>query len=278
MEGKKTIGYLGPLGTFCEIAAETVYPNQHLCPYPNIISVIKAVAWGSLDGGILPMENLLEGTVIPVLDGLTNYPEVKISGELIIPIRHCLLAHPGKNINEITAVLSHSHALAQCREFLDKQFPSLPRHSVPSTAEAARRVALELNACAAIGNKRAAQIYRLHILAEDIGDTQQNFTRFIVISKEIPTPSKKNKTSIAISLEHKPGSLAGLLNLFAQAGINLTKIESRPSRKIMGEYIFYVDFEGHIYEEKIINILEKAEQYASHLTVMGSYGEIKSLG
>lgn len=268
---ENTIGYLGPEGTFCEMAAKKLFPGKKLCPYPNVISVVEAVAKGNLVTGVLPMENLLEGTVTPVLDGLTSYPQAKISGETLLKIEHHLMVSPGMRKEQLTAVFSHSHALAQCQEYLRKYFPHLPCQALSSTAEGARRIALELNTCAAIGNKRAAEIYGLEILEENIGDIQENFTRFIVITNKIPDATGNDKTSIVFSLEHKPGTLANTLVSFAQSGINLTKIESRPSRKVMGEYIFYVDFEGHVKDEKVQDVLREVKKETAFLSVMGSY-------
>ncbi|MEL7567283.1 MAG: prephenate dehydratase [Dehalobacterium sp.] len=266
-----SIGYLGPTGTFCEIAAENLFPKHHLDPYPNILSVIEALAQGHLTTGVLPMENLLEGTVTPVLDGLTSYPNIIISGEVLIKIEHHLMVSPGSRKKQLTGIFSHPHALAQCQEYLRKNFFHLPCQPLSSTAEAARRVALDLNSCAAIGNKRAAEIYGLEILERNIGDANENYTRFIVLTKEIPEPTGKDKTSIAFSLEHKPGTLSNTLVSFAQAGINLTKIESRPSRKVMGEYIFYVDFEGHVQDLPVKEVLKEVRKHTTYLSVMGSY-------
>lgn len=268
---EKTIGYLGPTGTFCEMAAESLFPKHQFDPYPSIISVIEDVAQGHLTTGVLPMENLLEGTVTPVLDGLTSYPNIKISGEVLLKIEHHLMVSPGLRKKQLTGVFSHPQALAQCQEYLRKNFPHLPCQPVSSTAEAARRVSLDLNSCAAIGNKRAAEVYGLEILEDNICDVPENFTRFIVLSKEIPEPTGKDKTSIVFSLEHQPGTLSHTLILFAQAGINLTKIESRPSRKVMGEYIFYVDLEGHVKDVHVKEVLKEVQQHTTYLSVMGSY-------
>lgn len=266
-----TVGYLGPSGTFCEMAAESLFPGYLLQPYPDVISVIEDVASGNLSTGVLPMENLLEGTVTPVLDGLTLYPNVKISGEMLLKIEHHLMVHPGIEKKEITGVFSHPHALAQCQGYLRKNFSRLPCQPVSSTAEAARRVALDLYSCAAIGNRRAAEIYGLAVLEESIGDVQENFTRFVVLTRKIAAPTGKDKTSLVFSLEHKPGTLAAILALFAQGELNLTKIESRPSRKVMGEYIFYVDLEGHVHDAHVSEVLTRAKQHTTYLSVMGSY-------
>jgi len=268
---KKTIGYLGPAGTFCEMAAQSLFSKNELCPYSNITSLIEDVARSNLSTGVLPMENLLEGTVIPVLDSLSAFPEVKISGEAVLKIEQHLMANPGLKKAELTGILSHAHALAQCREYLKKNFPHLPCNALSSTAEAARRVAMDLNTCAAIGNKRAAEIYGLEIIDANISDIKENYTRFIILSRNIPAPTGKDKTSLAFSLEHKPGTLAQTLVLFSEAGINLTKIESRPSRKVLGEYIFYLDFEGHVEDTSVEKVLQRMRQQTTSLWVMGSY-------
>lgn len=268
---KKSVGYLGPTGTFTEIAAKELFPDHNFIPYFDIISIIENVALDQLHIGVLPMENLLEGTVTPVLDGLTNYPQVKISGEKLIKIEHHLMVSPGLKESQITGIFSHSHALAQCQAYLRKNFSNLPCQPLASTAEAARRVTLDLNSCAAIGNKMAAEIYGLEILEKNIGDITENYTRFIVLTKEIPQPTGKDKTSIVFSVEHRPGSLSDILLLFAQAKINLTKIESRPSRKVMGEYIFYVDFEGHIQNPPVDRLLTSVQKHTTYLSVMGAY-------
>jgi len=130
---------------------------------------------------------------------------------------------------------------------------------------------MDINTCAAIGNKMAAEIYGLEILAENISDIKENYTRFIILSRNIPAPTGKDKTSLAFSLEHKPGTLAQTLVLFSVAGINLTKIESRPSRKVLGEYIFYLDFEGHVEDSHVKRVLSEVEKYTTSLTIMGSY-------
>lgn len=265
------VGYLGPQGTFSEQASQAIFPGRSLKPYPDILSVLEAINDNTLSTGVLPIENFLEGTVTPVLDGLTSYPDVKICGEFILPVSHHLLVTPGLNPDKITAILSHPHALAQCKKYLRENFSHIPYHHVTSTAEAARQVSLELHNCAAIGNKIAAHLYGLKILAKDIGDIKENYTRFIVLSKDTTLPTGNDKTSIVFTVEHTPGSLSQMLTLFAKAEINLTKIESRPSRKIMGEYLFYVDFEGHLFDAHIKEIITTAKQYATHLSIMGSY-------
>ncbi|MCR6544436.1 prephenate dehydratase [Dehalobacterium formicoaceticum] len=268
---ERNVGFLGPKGTYTEAAAQQVFPGQNLIPYRDVTAILTAVSAGEIHHGILPIENLLEGTVLPVLDGLTSFPELKIQGETLIRIEHHLLVKPGMKKEELTAVFSHTQALAQCRNYLREELPHLPCQAMSSTAEAARRVAFDLHTCGAIGNRKAAEIYGLEVLDDNISDAPENTTRFIVIGLEIPPPTGKDKTSLVLSLEHQPGSLSQLLILFAREGINLTKIESRPSRKVMGEYIFYLDFEGHITDERIQKVIKEAENYVTSLSIMGSY-------
>ena len=211
----------------------------------------------------------MEGTVIPVLDGLNARRENL--RETVLKIEHHLMANQGITKEQLTGIFSHPQALAQCREYLKNNFSHLPCIPIFSTAEAARRVALDLKTCGAIANRRAGEIYGLEILDTNISDVKKNLTRFIVINRTIPAPTGRDKTSLAFSLEHRPGTLAKILGLFAQADINLTKIESRPSRKVMGEYIFYVDFEGHVSNSHIKKLLKVVRKHASYLSVLGSY-------
>lgn len=199
--------------------------------------------------------------------------DLKISGEIITPIDHCLLVNKGSSIDDITDVYSHSQALAQCREFLSKL--NVQSHYAISTANAAKSIIGNSN-MAAIGNYKSAELYDLDILAKGIQDTDNNETRFVIISKEDPEPSENDKTSIIFSIyEDNPGELHKILGLFVKENVNLTKIESRPSKKGLGKYLFYVDFYGHRKNPNISNILDKIDENTAFLKIIGSYPEFK---
>ncbi|MGI6677636.1 MAG: prephenate dehydratase [Dehalobacterium sp.] len=215
---EKNIGYLGPRGTYTEAAAQNVFPHHNLIPYPDIRSVMIAVSGGQIHHGILPIENLLEGTVLQVLDGLSAFPELKIQGETLIKIEHHLLVKPGIGKDQLTGVISHDQALAQCQNYLKLHLPHLPWRGVASTAEAARRIAIDLHSCAAIGNMNAAKIYGLEVFEANISDVPENTTRFIVLGGEILPPTGKDKTSLVLSLAHQPGTLAQLLLFICPKG------------------------------------------------------------
>lgn len=267
------IGYLGPAGTFTEQAALELwdgYPGE-LVDYRDMPSLIMAVQDGALDFGVLPIENVIEGTVNVTIDMLAHDVDLKIIGERIIPIHQCLLAKPGVKKEDIIYIISHPQALAQCRRFLQKEFVGVPVHSANSTAAGAREARDSVQPVAAIANKRAAEIFGLHVLQENIEDHPNNCTRFVVLSRNGVKPTGKDKTSIVFSVNDEPGSLLQALDIFARWGINLTRIESRPMRTRLGQYLFYVDFEGHADDEGPSRALSSVQALSTYYKHLGSY-------
>ncbi|MCK8828057.1 prephenate dehydratase [Natroniella acetigena] len=267
------LGYLGPTGTFTEIAAKKYQQEvREYVPYSDIKSLLEAVLEEDIDQAIVPVENSLEGAVTLTLDLLVEL-DLKINNEIIIAIEHSLLAKEQVKLEQIKHVISHRQALAQCRKFLEENLVDYQIHIANSTAEAVKKLK-NLNGCwAAIGNQQAANYYDLQILANQIQDNQENWTRFIVLDTNGNTKSNQDKTSIVCSPQKKdhPGALYDILHEFAIRGINLTRIESRPARKLLGDYIFFIDFEGHYQEPEIKEALEILAVKTSWCTLLGSY-------
>jgi prephenate dehydratase len=270
----KKIAYLGPPGTFCEMAVQK-YFNQgaarNLVSYPSIPAVFAAVCSGEVDLGVVPIENSYEGTVTQTLDLLAYEYDLTIFGEIILPVQQNLLALKGVAVAEVAAILSHPQALAQCRKYLEEFLLAAKLVEVSSTAEAARRVADSGKPWAAIGPSGAAQAYGLEILTPNINDHPNNETRFLLLSKEESSCSEDCKTSLLINVLNKPGALLQALKEFSLRGINLTKLESRPAKTRIGEYLFFIDLDGHFQEPKIADALTEINKFAQPIKVLGSY-------
>ncbi|MFY9176994.1 MAG: prephenate dehydratase [Caldicoprobacterales bacterium] len=269
----KKIGYLGPVGTFTHDAA-LVYVREaegQLIEYDSIQELIYAVAEGKVSQGVVPIENAMEGTVNLTIDILVHEVNLSIVKELVIPIQHCLMARKGIKTEDITKVLSHPQALAQCRKFLDKYLKNIKRETTESTAAAAVMVRDSQQSWAAIANYRAADIYGLNILKEGIQDHNGNSTRFVVIAHHEAQWTGRDKTTLAFTVDHKPGSLFRALKIFADASINLTKIESRPMRTLLGQYLFLVDLEGHKDDGVVQEALNQLYKQCKFFKILGSY-------
>ncbi|MBS7287957.1 MAG: prephenate dehydratase [Candidatus Freyarchaeota archaeon] len=268
------VAYLGPRGTFTEEATRKFFNeiDAELIPITTISGVISMIEEGHADMGVLPIENSVEGSVTTTLDLLVR-SNVKICGEIILPIEHSLIGKEKIGFNEITAVYSHPQALAQCRNFLAKNLPQARLHETSSTAEAVRLVALsDAHDVAAIGSVAAAELYGLLILARGIQDEQTNETRFAVIGTRLMPLTGDDKTSIAIFLlQDRPGALCEVLEEFKERNINLTRIESRPSKKILGDYIFFIDLEGHIEQPEVRESIERISSKAGFVKILGSF-------
>jgi prephenate dehydratase len=261
------LGVLGPEGTFSERAAKLWSIDSELIYFNDFEDVLKAVERGELDAGVVPLENSLEGAVGLTMDLLLTL-QVKIVGEVNVPIRQCLV---GRGEGEIKVVLSHPQALAQCRQFIRKHFPHAEIRTTGSTSHAAK-LAQEFPEMAAIAGTDAAKKYNLKVLAKDIQDGQDNITRFAVVGRDFPGRTGQDKTSLVVYLHRdSPGALYGILEEFAVRNINLTRIESRPSRKCLGDYYFYIDIEGHIDEPQVQEALLGIEDKSTMVKVLGSY-------
>lgn len=263
------ISFLGPKGTFTHQAANIL--GDDLVPYCTIPAVMESVANGETDFGVVPIENSIEGPVGITLDSLAHKFDLKIFNEIIIPINQNLLVNPGCKIEDIEDVYSHEQAISQCREFIQEH--KLQPHYAVSTANAAKSIIGDKSK-AAIGNAKTVELYDLEILESNIQDTDNNATRFVVLSNEDHKITGKDKTSIIFSIyEDRPGGLYNILGIFQKNNINLTKIESRPSRKGLGKYLFFVDFNGHKDDELIQSIISEIDENTYFLKVLGSYPE-----
>jgi chorismate mutase/prephenate dehydratase len=219
--------------------------------------------------GVVPVENSLEGSVTQNYDLFLKY-NLKVCGEVIVKIEHCLIANPGTALEDIKVVYSHPQALGQCRTFLEEFGRELiPTYDTAGSVKMLKEKGLK-NA-AAIASERAANLYDMHILAKDISDNPENYTRFFVLSEEDSPATGKDKTSIIFSAKHEPGSLYHAIGEFAKRNINLSKIESRPTKKTAWEYNFYLDFEGHRTEPQCAEALKALEKYAIFVRILGSY-------
>lgn len=235
------IGFLGPKGTFSQEALlEYKKGNNDFieCAYNTFAEIIYAVNRDEIDEGIVPIENSLEGAVSATLDTLATDVDLKIKAEIAIEVKQNLLIRKGTELDGIKHILSHPQPIGQCRNYLESNFPNAEIRFIYSTAEAAREVAEANFNMAAIGSSTAAKVYGLDIIAEGIQDSKNNFTRFVVVSKEAAQKAAKNKTSIVFSTEDRPGSLYRVLDIFSLWDINMTRIESRPAKNKLGKYIF----------------------------------------
>ncbi len=261
------IGFFGPAGTFTEEAASLL--DGELVAYDTIPEVFEAVHVDKVNVGVVPIENSIEGSVGVTLDLLAHQYLLKIKGEIILPISHNLLINPDADLNDIKVVYSHYQPLSQCRMFLEKM--GVRTQATQSTAAAAEMIKGDKDA-AAIGTRRAAVLYGLKIAVENIQDHESNMTRFVVIDHHDHAPTGKDKTSVVLCLsKDRPGGLYDILGEFASENINLTKIESRPSKEKLGSYIFFVDLEGHHKDLKIMNIINKIRSKVGYIKILGSY-------
>lgn len=264
---KKLIGFLGPPGTYAEEAASKI--EGELIPFDSIMEVLDAVQNEIVDIGVVPIENSIEGPVGVTLDLLVHDYDLKINKEIVLPVSHNLLLNEGSSIEDINLVYSHAQALSQCRKFIEKT--GAKPVATPSTSGAAKMAKGKKNA-AAIGTLRASKLYGLKIAASDIQDYDDNSTRFVVLGKHDHVHTGHDKTSIVFSLlEDRPGGLYDVLGPFCKCDINLTKIESRPSKKKLGNYIFFIDFEGHKEDKKIKDVLNTIKSKVSYVKILGSY-------
>ncbi len=271
----RKIAFLGPSGTYCERAAKHYMKNiirQDCClaACKTIPDIFQMIYCNNADEIVVPVENSIEGTVNLTLDNLFLYKELVIKNEIIIKINHCLLSK--NSYEKLKVVYSHPHALAQCQNFLNKNFKDVKQRAVESTAKAAL-LASNDNEAGAIASKETGKKYELKVMAETIQDFKANLTQFWVITKDkVKKTNKESKTSIVAALaKDKPGGLYEILGILAHNSINLTKIQSRPTKKELGEYLFYIDLNGHREDKNVRDALYKLEEHCSLLRILGSY-------
>ena len=264
------VAFQGEIGAYSESAVYSFFGSSaEVKPCKNLSDVFESVKKGETPYGVVPIENSIEGSVNQTYDLFLEY-DLKVRGEIVLKIVHCLIAHPGTQLNSIRTVYSHPQALAQCRKFLEKLGCRLI--STFDTAGSVKMIKEEgLKDAGAIASERAAEIYGMKVLAKEIGDTPNNYTRFFVLSKQDSPPSGEDKTSIIFSVKSIPGALYHILEEFAVRDINLTKIESRPTKRTPWEYNFYLDFEGHRNEEKCQEALESIKDKTLFVKILGSY-------
>jgi len=272
LEQPLTIAYLGPAGTYSESAARKHFgaaPTLLACP--GIDDVFRAVEAGNADYGVVPIENSTEGAIGRSLDLLLSSP-LQICGEINLPIHHKLMGQ-GDSPADLTRIYSHAQSLAQCHEWLNRNLPQVQRVPVASNAEAARLAAAEPGT-AAIAGDAAAELYGLNILAANIEDDPNNTTRFAVVADHDAGPSGSDRTSLVCSAQNRPGGLYQLLAPFADNGVSMSRLESRPARGFGGsrwEYVFYIDIEGHRGEPGAARALDELRSRAGFVKVLGSY-------
>lgn len=266
----KTVAFQGERGAYSENAVYQFFGSTaEAKPCRDFRDVFESVKKQEAQAGVVPVENSIEGSVNQNYDLFFTY-DLKVCGEVIVKVAHCLIANPGTSLDAVKAVYSHPQALAQCRSFLERlNCELIPTYDTAGSVKLIKEK--KLTNAAAIASQKAAELYGMKILARDIADNPENYTRFFVLSKEDSPITGKDKTSIIFSAKHEPGSLYHALGEFAKRNINLTKIESRPTKKTPWEYNFYLDFEGHRTEPRCAEALKTLEKYAIFVRILGSY-------
>jgi len=268
LERPLRVGYLGPGGSFSHTAALLKFGQSvDYEPLADIRSIFDEVSKGHCDLGIVPIENTLGGGVVETLDALVD-SDVKVCSEILMVIHHNLLANCA--LEQIEKIYSKPEVFTQCRNWLAATFKEAKTVPEPSTARAAQKAAKEAMS-AAIGSVVAAEIYGLKIVCENIEDTPNNITRFFVVGREDSKPTGESKTAVMFSTAHKAGALVDVLEVFKKYDVNLTNIESRPSRKRQWEYYFFVDFLGHGSDENVKKALDESRKHCLQLSVLGSF-------
>lgn len=276
----KKILFLGPKASYTEVAKENFIKDMNI---KNSEAIVKNTILSILEEidntndtntyAVIPVENSIEGVVRETLDNLTRLDnkEIKIIAETVVPINHCL-ATKAKELNQIRTITSHPQALAQCRSFIHNNFDeNVKIETANSTSMSIANLANLDETHAAIGNENAAELYNIPVLLTNINDEKDNKTRFILLGTKKTLPTGNDKTSITFSTENKPGALNKILNILADYQINMTYIDSRPSKKFLGEYTFYIDFDGHIEDEKIKKAICEIKEHTKSFTHLGSF-------
>ena len=270
------IAFLGPAGTHSEEALLSL-GRSDLEPVPcaTIDDVFLSVESGAVDLGIVPIENTVEGSVNATLDGLAFADDLHVLGECVRTIHHALVLAPGLSLDEVTAVASKPEATAQCRRWLAQHLPGRPTAAANSTSEAVQRAVAEPGV-AAIANHLAAALYGGTVIEESIEDHPDNQTRFVLLGRGIQPRTGDDKTSLALFIQQdKPGALLMILSEFAYGQINLTKIQSRPTKEQLGQYMFFVDLQGHMEDDNVALALKCLRLKLRDVKVLGSYPRAK---
>lgn len=268
------LGYLGPAGTFTHQALLSL-TDEEAKPYPSVISALAAVASGELDAALVPIENSVEGGVSATIDLLASNGALVIVTEVLLPVQFELLVRPGTRLGDVRAVLTHSHAAAQCRQWLADNVPQAIVTEGGSTAGAAQEVSDPGSRYdAAVSAKIAGQLYGLESVASEIADNASAVTRFVLVAPagSVPERTGADKTTLAAYMrEDHPGALLEILEQFAVRGVNLCRIESRPTRTALGSYYFSIDAEGHIRDARLAEALMGLHRVCKEVVFLGSY-------
>jgi chorismate mutase/prephenate dehydratase len=269
LEKPLAVAYLGPAGTFTQQAAYKHFGHAaKTVPFPAIDEVFRAVESGACQFGVAPVENSTEGVINHTLDSFLRSP-LAIVGESALRIHHNLMSREN-DIGRIVRVFSHQQSLAQCRAWLDRFMPQAERIGASSNAEAARLASLETGG-GAIAGEAAAELYGLSIVERNIEDESDNTTRFLIVGNQAVGPTGQDKTSLLLSARNHPGALHQILEPFARHGLSMSKIESRPSRKGLWDYVFFIDVEGHREDKALSQALDELQKIATLFRVLGSY-------
>jgi prephenate dehydratase len=271
------IAYLGPLGSFCGAAALELTRDRdvELIPSISVQTALDAARSGEADAALVPIENSVEGSVSVTLDELANGKRLVIIDEVVIPVRFSLLARAGTALSDISRLATHPHAQAQVRGWLESNLPDA--HVIPAMSTAAAAAALREDPPAfdaAVSQRIAAEIYGLEVLADDIQDNDDAYTRFVLVRLPgaIPAPTGADKTTLSLYMKQdEPGALLAILTEFAVRGVNLTRIESRPTKKALGDYYFSVDLEGHVADARVSEALMGLHRVCLDVRYLGSY-------
>jgi prephenate dehydratase len=264
------VGYLGPEGSFSHQAVNSLTGVEPVA-YPSIEDLLGAVALGELDQALVPIENSLEGTVSATIDGLVFDYDLVILQEIVLPIHLHLLARPGVALEDVKSVRSYVHALAQVRSFVHER--GLETVQTTSTSQAARDVAESSEPWGAVGSSLASELFGLKVVAADIEDHPDNATRFVLVGRDVvAAPTGHDRSTIVCFQDaDRPGSLYAILGRFAARDINLTKLESRPTKQALGDYCFVIEFEGHVADNVVADCLADLQAHLAKVKFLGSY-------
>ncbi len=269
LEQPLSVAFLGPLGSFTGSAATKHFGHAaRLLPQSSIDDVFREVEAGHAHYAVVPVENSTEGAVGRSMDLLFATP-LKVCGEVVLRIHQNLMTREA-SLDKVTKVYSHAQSLAQCHEWLNRNLPNVPRISVGSNSQAAE-MAMQEEGAAAIAGEAAAERFNVPILIANIEDEPNNTTRFLVLGRHDAGISGRDKTSLIMSAPNRTGSLHGLLLPLAEAGVSMTRLESRPARHTLWDYVFFVDIDGHQDDPKVAKALAELKQQAAYLKVLGSY-------
>jgi prephenate dehydratase len=276
-DASRSYAYLGPRGTFSEAAllALPVSSGATMVPAPDVIAALESVRRGEVSGALVPLENSIEGVVPTTVDDLAAGVPLVIVEEMAIPVRFALLARPGTERGAVRRVASHPHGLAQCRQWITQNLPGAELVTTGSTAGAAQRLSTgEADYDAAIAAEVAGAAYGLTVLQDGIGDNDEAWTRFVLVARpgRLPAQTGADKTTLCLFMrENHPGALLEILTEFSVRGVNLTRIESRPTRRALGDYYFSVDFEGHVLDARVGEALAGQHRICADVRFLGSY-------